>query len=131
MRELDMDGLSAIAEAAAPGGLFDRMDVALRQSGNHALADTLVKFQQDAGEAMNRIFFPEDYTPGSFAPGAEAAKLRDSYEPITVERLSLLNRVTDALSDNGLENDTYALLAKLQSPAAFSSFSAPKGPGTK
>lgn len=128
MHELDIDGLSAIVEAAAPGGLFDRMDSALRQSGKYELADALVKFQQDAGEGMNRIFFPEDYTPGAFAPGPEAARLRDAYEPVTMDRLSLLTRIADAVTDRGLEQETYNLLAKVQPPAAFSSFSSPKGP---
>lgn len=80
---MELDDLFAIAEAEP---LLGRIEVSLRQAGQPAMADQLLKLQQDVGLEIDREM---GGASGDTPPvGPQTAQLAKAYEPVTVERVS-------------------------------------------
>jgi hypothetical protein len=107
MAILDLDTLFLIAEH---GPAFDRAETALRGAGKGALADKLVKLQQDAGlEIDHEMTGAFDEPPA----GPASAALRDTYEKVTPQRLAVVAEAQAVLPSGPDKDALAALSAKL------------------
>jgi hypothetical protein len=118
MASLDLDHLFVLTNASP---LLDNVETALRTSGKTALADGLVKLQQDAGIDLQREMGLGDLldTPA----GPQTAALTKAHEELTPARLGLLADCHNALPDGDLKTGIADLVRQLPSP--FPAVSAP------
>ncbi len=95
---LSMDQLMPLTEASQ---LFDKVEEELRRSGKTAIADDLLKLQQDAGIELEKAF--GIYDP---AAGEQTAKLDAAYKEVTLTRVSsILQDAHSALGAGGLKEE--------------------------
>lgn len=118
MATLGLDTLFLIVEN---GPALDAAEADLRAAGKSALADRLLKLQQDAGlEVDHEMTGAFDSPP----PGAGSAALRAAYVPVTGQRLGVLAEAQASLPAGAGRDALAAIVAKL--PAA--AISLPQGP---
>lgn len=105
---LSLDQLFAIAEAAP---VLDKAEAELRAKGKGDVADRLVKWQQDAGLAVDNEF---NGTLSEPAPGPATAALIKAYEPVTNTRsTAVLNDVYTGLDKGETQNNVLGVLREL------------------
>ena len=108
---VDLDHLFVLAEMSP---LLDRVEACLRDRKYTALADDLLKVQQDAGVQIDYIMRDE---PVVAVPGPQTAELYGAFETVTPARLSAILRGTmDALKKEGLLNADFADLPRMLPP---------------
>ncbi len=110
MQPLDLNALFSIAEA---GPLLDSVEEKLRLGGKFTAADQLLKLQQDAGLGIDREM--GQWVDGDVAPGLETARLRAAYEPVTLDRVSLLHEIKGFL-EPAEASSVAQLIEKLPKP---------------
>ena len=105
MKLINNDQLMTIFQADT---VFTQVVEALK--GTHGeLANALVKLEQDAGQQWEMDM--PDYNPQA---GEQTALIAKNYEPITTERLNVLEELNEALPNPSLKADLSSLIEKLK-----------------
>jgi hypothetical protein len=120
---LTLDQLFPFADASPD---LDRLETVLRQTGHAPLADTLCKFQQDVGVAIDREI--NGYDAEEPAAGPLSAALDARFSPPTVERVEKLFESAQHFPDTAEKNMFIDLLNKVRACQPPAAAPAAKGP---
>lgn len=101
---VDIEVLFLIAKS----GLFlEQIEAQLEELGFHEDKAGLMKLQQDIGVELGA----EENEP---APGPQTAQLLNAYEPVTAERLSILNSIAQKLPESESKQAFVRLIEQLK-----------------
>ena len=109
MELINKDQLMTIFQADP---VFTQVAEALKETHGE-LASSIVKLEQDAGQQWMRLM--PKYNPQA---GKETASIAKNYEPVTTERLNILEEIHSVLSNQSIQADLSSLIQTLKEQAS-------------